>query len=94
MLCVEKGTWIAQQGTIRFVFKVKVQRLRTVSVGNRPGQCRLADLARSQQDHAGHLRQAIADELFEATGDHSENIGIPHPIVKYIDNVQYVLLIY
>jgi hypothetical protein len=47
------------------------------------GQCRLADLAGSEQNHAGHVMEAILDEWSNSacqhiiTGNITSNVNIP-----------------
>jgi hypothetical protein len=69
-LNIEKRPRIAEQSAVSAIFKIKVKGRCATFFGNAACQCGLANLTRSEQDHAWHMIQAFANKAIKATGNH------------------------
>jgi hypothetical protein len=60
-LCAQEGISVGQAPSIDGAFEVQIERRSTVVRGNRFRECRLPNLARSEQDDAGHFEKPGGD---------------------------------
>jgi hypothetical protein len=69
-LGVQPKSGISEQSAISLIFKIEIDGLVAPFLSYRPRQSGLANLARTEQNHTGHMLQPVFDGMVDATRDH------------------------